>query len=99
MPKYLLASTVEIVERARAPRCDDDRVHHIGPIIPFELQQLHQPDRIFIRRPARIGRDAPARLELSLLVDEREHDIGVSGVDRQQHESNPFFTQTTSPPE
>src|SRR5437588_58230 len=54
----------------------------IPPVYAPELPE--QPPRIFVGSPARISRDAPARLDRAA-VHEREDEVGVSGVDREQH--------------
>ena len=50
----------------------------------FEREQLVQPDRILIGGAPRIGRDPPARADDAVL-DQREDEVGVAGVDGEQH--------------
>ena len=73
----------EIVQRARHDGADDHRVD-VGLGIAFELEQLVQPDGILVGGPPRVGRDPPARLDLAP-VDQREDEVGVAGVDGEQH--------------
>ena len=62
----------------------NDGLAHILTLEPLDGQELHQPDRIFITRTARIGSDAPARLD-GEAVKQRENDIGVADIDGEQH--------------
>ena len=71
---------LKIMQRTRNDGADDD-TRHCRTIPAVQRQQLTQPHRIFVCRPARIGRNAPARDD-SFAVDQREHDIGIAGVDR-----------------
>ena len=73
----------EIVQRARHHRADDHRVDVVlGEAL--EREQLVQPDRIFVGGAARIGRDPPAGADHPVL-DQREDEIGIAGVDGEQH--------------
>ena len=83
-PEIFVREHFEIVERARDDRADDHRLD-VGSAKAFELEQLVQPDRILIGGAPRIGRDPPARLDLAVL-DQREDEIGVAGVDGEQHD-------------
>src|SRR2546430_1708826 len=47
-------------------------------------EQLMQPDAVLVGGPARVGGDAPARLDLAF-VHEREDEVGVPDIDREQH--------------
>ncbi len=71
------------MQRARHDGRYDDRVDNV-PSITLQLQQLQQPDRIFIRRFARIGCNAPTLPNLHT-VNQREFNIGVSSFNREQH--------------
>jgi hypothetical protein len=71
------------VQRARHDGADDYRAH-IGASIALKFQQLMEPDRILIRRPPRIGRDPPTGADC-LVLDEREDEVGVAGIDGEQH--------------
>ena len=73
----------EIVKRARHHRADDHRLD-VGLGEAFEREQLVQPDRILIGGPPRIGRDPPARADHAVL-DQSEDQVGVAGVDGEQH--------------
>ena len=72
------------MEGARDNGADDDAGNDAA-LIALKRQQLAQPDRIFVGGAARIGGDAPARLDLAPF-DERKDDVGVAGIDREQHE-------------
>ena len=74
----------KIVRRARHHGGDDDRVN-VLTAVAFDREKLEQPDGIFVRRAARVGRDPPATLDVTP-VDERELDVGVAGVDDEQHQ-------------
>ena len=74
--------------RARDNRGKDD----LGDFFAghaFDLQQLQQPHRVFVARPARVGRDTPARLQrwnvICAVFKQREDHIGVSDIGRQKH--------------
>ena len=54
----------------------------------FELEQLVKPDRILVGGPPRVGRDPPARLDLAA-VDQREDEVGIAGIDGEQHGARP----------
>src|SRR6476620_563604 len=75
----------EIVERAGDHGTDDHRVDRFLLVI-FELEQLMKPDRIFVAGPPRVGRDAPARLDLAL-VNQCEDEVRIAGVDGKKHGS------------
>ena len=77
---------LEVVKRARHHRADDHRLD-VAPRIAFELEQLVKPHRILVGGAARVGGDPPARLDLAA-VDQREHQVRVSGIDREQHASS-----------
>src|SRR4051794_519203 len=66
----------------------------------FELEQLVKPHGILVGRAPRIGRDPPARLDRPA-IDEREDDVGITGIDRKQHgralAAPPFVHNSTSP--
>ena len=93
-PKYLLAEHLQIVERARHDRADDDGGHVVAGEA-FELEQLVQPHRIFVGGAARIGGDPPARADLPAFVHQREDDVGVAGIDREQHGARPQSRKTS----
>jgi len=61
------AEHLQIMERARNDDADDHRID-IAPRAPFQLEQLVEPNDIFVRRPPRIGRDPPARLDFARLA-------------------------------
>ena len=81
--EIFLGEHFEVVQRARDDGADDHRVD-VAAAIAFELEQLVQPDRIFVGGAPRIGGDPPARRDLAAL-DQREDDVGVAGIDREQH--------------
>ena len=56
----------------------------VGLRIAFELEQLVQPDGILVGGAPRVGRDAPARLDLAA-VDQREDEVRIAGVNGEQH--------------
>ncbi len=99
MAEIFAGEHFEIVERARDHRGNHHRLD-IFPAIAAQREQLAEPDRIFIRRPARIGGDAPARLDLATALgsrgDERENHIGISRIDREQHDPLPYTRNTSA---
>ena len=94
----------EIVERARDDGADDHRRRR-RPGIAFELEQLMEPDRIFIGRAT--GSVAiRQRALISPPVDEREDEIRIAGIDASSmvapyagvHRCSTWrFTDSTSP--
>ena len=84
----------EIVERARDDRPDDHGMH-IALRQAFELEQLMEPDRIFVGRPARVGRDPPARADVAA-VDQGEDEVGIAGIDGEQHGRVPSLAAAAS---
>ena len=92
----LAADTWGEEERAAINRVMDSGRYTIGPEVEaFEREKLHQPDGIFVGRPARIGRNAPARADRPVAVDQREDQIGVTGIDREQHRFIPQIRNTS----
>ena len=72
------------MERARDHR-GDDHGSHVAARMAFHPQQLVEPDRVFVRRAARIGGDPPALHDRAAGIDQREFDIGIAVIDREQH--------------
>jgi hypothetical protein len=91
--EILLRQHLEIVQRAGHDGGDDDGVD-LAAVIAFEREQLAEPDGIFVRGAARIGGDAPARLDRPPL-DQCEDDIGIAGIHREQHRQS-FRTKTSA---
>ena len=57
----------------------------VGFRVAFERQQLMEPDGIFVSGPPGVRGDPPARPDLAIVVDQREHKIGIPSIDRKQH--------------
>ena len=63
----------------------DNRRRDRGPLHPFQLHQLRQPDGIFVGGSAMFGGNAPAVLNHAA-VHQGEDNIGISDVDGEQHD-------------
>ena len=85
--KYLLASTDRLCS-ARGTTVPMITALTSASVEAFELEQLVEPHRIFVGGAARVGGDPPARADLPV-IDQREDDIGVAGIDGEQHGSRP----------
>src|SRR6478672_523730 len=83
LAEIFLGQDFKVVESARNDGADDHPVDLVARVA-FELEQLVEPDRILIGRPARVTGDPPARLDLGA-VHEGEHQVCVSDVYGQDH--------------
>ena len=88
--EIFLRQHFEIVQRARDHRADDHRLD-VASGIAFELQQLVKPNGILVGGAARVGGDAPARADFAAF-DKREDEVGISGIDCEQHQPCPKET-------
>jgi len=68
----------QIVIRSRHNRCEDD-LCDVFACYPFDLEQLQQPHRILIARPAGIRGNSPTGFDLAPFK-QREDNIGVSDI-------------------
>ena len=83
LAEILLRKHCEVVIGARHDRSENE-LSDIFAREAFDLQELEQPDRIFIARPARIGGNTPARAYLATF-EQGEDDICVSDIGGEQH--------------
>ena len=97
--KVLVRQHLQIVNRTRHDRCNDNLIDCLSRMA-FDLEQLHQPYRIFITGAARISRDPPARLDRPRLTrcgsgfEQGKNHICVAGIDNEQHQL--FLQSSTS---
>ena len=56
-----------------------------GAETAFQLEQLVQPHRILVRGSPRVAGDPPSRTDAAILVDQREDEVGVAGIDGEEH--------------
>jgi hypothetical protein len=90
-PEVVGGKHLQVVQRAGHDGGNDDLRHRLA-IDAADGEQLHEPYRVFIAGPAWIGGDAPARLQLAIprprrrcRLEQGENDVGVAGIDGEQH--------------
>ena len=90
-PKYLAASTSRLWSaRGTTVPMITASTSALGEA--FELEQLVEPDRILVGGAPRIGGDPPAGADHAVL-DQGEDEVGVAGVDGEQHRRSTAVTR------
>src|SRR4029077_15853558 len=77
------AKAAKIEQCGRHDACNDGRIK-IGKAQMLQREHFLEPGSVFIRGAAGLGRPAPLGADCIALAD-REDDIGISGIDREEH--------------